>query len=116
MQCCVPSQPYCQCSRFVRSLEGLRLSQDDNFVERIRPATHSPASRVPSGPPTSCVVFFCRTASRTAASIFADSPKNPKCASIIALVRIAPKGFAKFFPAIGGAEPCTGSNIEVLPG
>ncbi len=40
----------------------------------------------------------------------------PRCASIIAAVRIAPKGFAMFLPAIGGAEPCTGSNIEVLPG
>ena len=41
---------------------------------------------------------------------------NPRCASIIAAVRIAPNGFAMFFPAIGGAEPWTGSNIDVFPG
>ena len=35
---------------------------------------------------------------------------------IIAAVKIAPNGFATFFPAIGGADPCTGSNIEVFPG
>ena len=30
--------------------------------------------------------------------------------------RIAPIGFATFFPASGGADPCTGSNIDVRPG
>ena len=40
----------------------------------------------------------------------------PRYASIIAAVKIAPKGLAMFFPAIGGADPCTGSNIEVFPG
>src|SRR5919108_285143 len=30
--------------------------------------------------------------------------------------RIAPRGLAMFFPASGGADPCTGSNMPVLPG
>ena len=34
----------------------------------------------------------------------------------MAAVRIAPMGLATFFPAKGGAEPWTGSNMEVLPG
>src|ERR1019366_1281748 len=34
----------------------------------------------------------------------------------MAAVRIEPKGFAMFLPAIGGAEPWTGSNIDVFPG
>ena len=86
------------------------------FCSATLSATHSPASLVPSDPPISCVVFFCRTASSTAASIFSASRVIPRCASIIAAVRIAPNGFAMFLPAIGGAEPCTGSNIEVFPG
>ena len=43
------------------------------------------------------------------------SPDIPRCASIMAADRIAPKGLAMFFPAIGGAEPCTGSNIGSMP-
>ena len=76
-------------------------------------ATHS---LVPRLPPMSCVVIFCCTAARTAALIFAAASAKPRCSSIIAVVRIAPMGLAIFLPAKGGAEPCTGSNIEVRPG
>src|SRR5580693_10156870 len=86
------------------------------YARPIRDATHSPASLVPNAPPTSCVVRFCWTAASTAASILLASWLRPKWPSIMAAVRIAPKGLATFFPAIGGAEPCTGSNIDVFPG
>src|SRR6266576_4396229 len=91
--------------------ESARSAQDDNLL-----AIQLPDSRVPSEPPISCVVFFWRTASSTAASILSASFVNSRCRSNMAAVRIAPKGFASFFPAIGGAEPWTGSNIDVLPG
>ena len=52
----------------------------------------------------------------TAASIALDSSRAPSVSSISAVERIAPIGFATFFPASGGAEPWTGSNSEVLPG
>ena len=42
--------------------------------------------------------------------------RAPSVSSISADDRIAPIGLATFFPASGGAEPCTGSNSEVLPG
>ena len=41
---------------------------------------------------------------------------RPRYSSISAADRIAPTGFATFFPAYGGADPCTGSNIDVRPG
>src|SRR6202034_60110 len=102
----------------IRIRESAHFAQDDRLRDSrlTRPAPYSPASRVRSVPPMSCVVFFCRTAPSTAASILSDSFANPKYPSIMAAVRIAPNGFATFFPAIGGAEPCTGSNIDVSPG
>src|SRR5437660_1433290 len=77
---------------------------------------HSPHSFVPKLPPTSGVIFFWCTAFSTVFSIFSDSAVRPKWASIIAAVKIAPIGLARFLPAMVGAEPCTGSNIEVFPG
>src|SRR6478672_7600428 len=79
-------------------------------------AIHSAASFVPKVPPMSDVVFLCCTAASTALLIRSDSWAKPRCSSIMAAVEIAPMGLAMFFPAKGGAEPCTGSNIEVLPG
>src|SRR5206468_2835920 len=71
---------------------------------------------VPSRPPMSAVALPLLTASATARSIAAASAWRPRCSSIIADDRIAPTGLATFRPASGGAEPCTGSNIEVRPG
>jgi hypothetical protein len=56
------------------------------------------------------------TALSTARSIAAASSGRPSVSSIRAAERIAPIGFATFLPASGGAEPCTGSNIDVRPG
>ena len=42
--------------------------------------------------------------------------RSPSVSSISAADAIAPIGFAMFFPANFGAEPCTGSNIDVRPG
>ena len=46
------------------------------------------------------------------------SPRRaqPSVSSISAADRIAPIGLATFFPASGGAEPCTGSNSDVRAG
>ena len=54
-------------------------------------------------------------------SLIADSTRvaacvSPRKSSIIATALIAPRGHATFFPAYLGAEPCIGSNIDVLPG
>ncbi len=57
----------------IRVRESVRFAQDDSEPGLTRSATHSPTSRVPSVPPMSCVVFFSRTASSTAASIFPAS-------------------------------------------
>src|SRR5215467_8663946 len=86
------------------------------YPRETRSATHFPASIVPSVPPRSGVVLFSRTAASTADSILSAASLNPRWFSIMAAVRIAPKGLAMFFPAMGGAEPCTGSNMDVFPG
>src|SRR5207245_5517431 len=51
----------------------------------------------------------------SAASIAAASCLSPRDSSMSAAERIAPIGLATSFPASGGADPCTGSNIEVRP-
>src|SRR5436305_8200544 len=56
----------------IRIRESVRFAQDDSCL-LTRSAAHSPASRVPSVPPMSEVVFFSRTAASTAASIFSAS-------------------------------------------
>ena len=52
----------------------------------------------------------------TARSIRTASSFRPSVSSMSAAERMAPIGLATFFPASGGAEPCTGSNIDVRPG
>ena len=64
----------------------------------------------------SLVVSPACTAASTAASIRCASSVRPSVSSISAADRIAPIGFATFFPASGGADPCTGSNSDVRPG
>src|SRR5262249_24992273 len=42
----------------------------------------------------------------------AAAPASPRNSNIIAVLRIAAIGLARPLPAMSGAEPCTGSNIE----
>src|SRR5262249_56529821 len=79
-------------------------------------AIQSPTCDVPRLPPMSVVVCPSRTAASTAASIVRASSRQPSVSSISAAERIEPIGFAMFLPAIGGADPCTGSKSDVLPG
>jgi hypothetical protein len=58
-------------------------------VSRLPPARRRPLSRPPRQP---------RSARRSRASFWAE--------------RIIASGFASPFPAMSGAEPCTGSNIK----
>ena len=51
---------------------------------------------------------ICSIASSTAAA----ASSSPRCSSICAPDQIAPIGFAMPWPAMSGADPCTGSNIE----
>ena len=80
-------------------------------------AMQSPVSRVPSEPPISVVHLSARRPP-SAPPLRSPRPRrsSPSVSSISAADRIAPIGFATFLPASGGAEPCTGSNIDVLPG
>ena len=50
--------------------------------------------------------------SSTAASTAAAASSSPRCSSIWAPDQIAPIGFAIPWPAMSGADPCTGSNID----
>src|SRR5438552_13701616 len=79
-------------------------------------ASQSPTSTVRLFPPRSGVTQLSRKAALTAARSAAVSVFQPRNSSIIAEVRTEPNGLAIPFPAIFGAEPCTGSNSEVLPG
>src|SRR6478736_375540 len=90
---------------------GLRKNVAGSFLMKF--ATASPASLVPRLPPTSVVVCPCATAASTAASIAFASSRAPSVSSISAVDKMAPIGLAMFFPAKGGAEPCTGSNSDV---
>src|SRR5438445_13434880 len=73
-------------------------------------ASQSPTSAVRLSPPRSGVTKLTRKAARTAVRSAAASAFQPRNSSIIADVRTEPNGFAMPFPAILGAEPCTGSN------
>src|SRR5262245_18300648 len=68
-------------------------------------AIQSPASFVPSVPPTSFVVCPASIAASTASSIRTASSRQPSVSSISAADRMAPIGFAMFLPACRGAEP-----------
>src|SRR5262249_3210122 len=80
--------------------------------------TASPVSRVPKCPPMSAVDCLAAIAAATAFSIDAAATSNvlaflwrPCQASSIAADKINDSGFAMFFPAISGAEPCAACAI-----
>ena len=78
----------------------------------MRPRTAAVNSSVPAVPPRSRV----RTPSPSAASKAEISVRpasaSPRCSSIMAAAHIWPTGFATPWPAMSGADPCTGSNID----
>src|SRR5207302_11372174 len=75
--------------------------------------SQSPTSTVRLFPPRSGVTQLSRKAALTAVRRAAVSVFQPRNSSIIAEVRTEANGLAIPFPAIFGAEPCTGSNSEV---
>src|ERR1700730_17363963 len=73
----------------------------------------APRSLVPALPPRSGVrVPPSASTSAIAGSTAAAAALSPKCSSIIAPDQIWPIGLAMPRPAMSGAEPCTGSEIE----
>src|SRR4029453_4576409 len=93
-------------------LAGIQLGT----TRRTLLAIQSPTSRVPREPPISAVVCPSATAAATAFSMDLDSWVAPLVSRRSAMDRQAPIGLATFFPASGGADPWTGSHIEVPPG
>src|SRR5271170_3257389 len=72
--------------------------------------TASPTAEVLADPFRSAVTLPEFSTASTAALTAAASSFKPKLySSMAATDPIAPKGLALFFPAISGAEPCTGS-------
>src|SRR5260370_41073056 len=79
-------------------------------------ASQSPTSTVRLSPPRSGVTKFSGRAARPAVRSAAASGFQPRNSNIIAEARTEPKGLAMRFPAILGADPCTGSSSDDLPG
>src|SRR6185436_20387431 len=77
---------------------------------RIRSATAFAASAVLSDPPMSRVHCSSATAFATACSSALASATCPSSSSISAAVRNIAIGLTIPFPAMSGADPCTGSN------
>src|SRR5208283_4657831 len=83
-----------------------------NHVCSIALHMASATSRVVGLPPRSgvtdpdCMVATIAFITTSAAS------GNPRCSSIMLPHQIWPIGFATPFPAMSGAEPCTGSNMD----
>src|SRR6266567_2885335 len=106
------------------STEVLRSAQDDNsdlFKAAVTPSTTlRPISAVEIAtcifPAKSAVRAPCESTVDTAFSTHAASASNwNECRNNIATVRIAPRGLAIPFPAMSGAEPCTGSYNPTGP-
>src|ERR1700738_839818 len=76
-------------------------------------AIASPRSRVLDFPPTSGVrtLEFANVV-EMAASMASAPSSAPRCRSIMAPDQICPMGLAIPFPAMSGADPWTGSNME----
>jgi trans-2,3-dihydro-3-hydroxyanthranilate isomerase len=76
-------------------------------------ASARPTSSVPAWPPMSRVRGpLSRSSVSMAATIAAAASASPSCSSIIAADQIWPIGLQMCRPAMSGAEPCTGSNID----
>ena len=85
---------------------------------RSRPRRHiAPGAErrlVEAVPPMSRRQVLARTPApaRSRSTMASAAALAPRCSSIIAPDQIWPIGLAMFLPAMSGAEPCTGSNIE----
>src|SRR5208282_4735894 len=76
-------------------------------------ATALPQVLVSAGPPRSRVRSFGSASTFSIAlTMAAAASASPRCSSIIAPDQIWPIGLAMPSPAISGAEPCTGSNMD----
>src|SRR5207249_8393546 len=72
-----------------------------------------PTSAVDALPPRSRVTVLPSSTRRSIAATTARAASGwPWCSSIIAPVQTCATGFAMPLPAMSGAEPCTGSNID----
>src|SRR4029077_19683749 len=102
------------------------LDHHDNFYDcrgtetRTACTTRVPISAVEITacvfPARSAVRAPCESTADTASSTDAASFSNwNECRNNIATVKIAPNGFAIPFPAMSGADPCTGSYNPTAP-
>src|ERR1700722_6327475 len=99
---------------FVARLEIVEIAIRHRRRQPSAATMAAPSSRVEALPPRSGVRGPDLSASTRAIapSTAAAAAASPRCVSIIAAVQIWPMGLAMPFPAMSGAEPCTGSNIE----
>src|SRR5207253_1630137 len=81
-------------------------------LQRNASAIALPISEVLALPPMSRVRGPSRTTVSMARTTASPACLSPRCSSIMAPDQICPTGLAMPWPAISGADPCTGSNIE----
>src|SRR5882724_4442659 len=92
---------------------GPGLRRDDGGVYSTISATALPHAVVSAFPPRSRVRSVRSPRVRSiAATIESAACFSPRCSSIIAPDQIMPIGLAMPWPAMSGAEPCTGSNTD----
>src|SRR6056297_1607989 len=96
---------------FCENLDHLPSDQVSASV-LILSTTASTTSVVLALPPMSAVVIPAARVSRSARMTSSPQSGKPSCSSIIAPHHIWPIGLAIPCPAMSGAEPCTGSNME----
>src|SRR5262249_57075583 len=82
-------------------------------LQSIASATALPHVTVSALPPRSRVRSVFSASTRSIASTMARPASfSPRCSSIMAPDQIWPIGLAMPWPAMSGAEPCTGSNTD----
>src|SRR5712692_4522091 len=89
-----------------------RLLADGDDLHRTASATALPSSWVLAVPPMSRVRGPSTSTVSMARTIASAACLFPRWSSIMAPDQICPIGLAMLRPAMSGAEPCTGSNIE----
>src|SRR5205807_1943700 len=89
---------------------GGEQGREEEARDRGPRRTHSPVEAMP--PRSRVRSFPSLTCSSTAVTTARAASGWPRCSSIIAPVQIWAIGLATPRPAMSGAEPCTGSNID----